>query len=577
VLGRTLVSAFKCLTGRASPEALLSRGEVLEHAARYQEALFHYEKATAQFPQYPPLLEALGRTSLEVREFSRARDAFNQAIACGGGSARSYYLLGNALSGMGDDDAAYAAFSMALAHDPAHARAHNNLGILLLRRGAISEAAACFRRALDHDPTLAQAHANLGVILAENADFAGAVNQLRRAIQLREHSIQVRANLGLALREIGELDSAQSVLEDALRDAPQDALALKNLALVAQDRGDLASGIKLLDRCLLQHPDDADAHYARSLLLLAQGQDYYSGWQEYEYRLQSLAQPPYPFRFPRWSGQHLNHERVLVTGEQGIGDEIMFAGCIDEVLSLAKNIDLVCADKLVTLFQRSFPSVQVIPQSAAIAADAACWHYDYQIPCGSLGLLCRRRRESFPVHAGYLRVDAAQRAQWRERLASLGPGLKIGIAWSGGTSRTRAQLRSVPLAQWEQVLRVPHCRFVSLQYCPSDGERQAVSKSLGVSIENWGETLDYDATAALVASLDLVISVQTAVVHLAGALNIPVWALIPACPEWRYGVEGTSMPWYPSVMLYRQRNRGQWEPVLDEIAQQLAAAAAKPK
>lgn len=577
MLGRTLASVFKRLNGRTSADALLSEGETLERASRYREALSHYEKASESYPEHPPLLEALGRSRLEARDFAGACEAINRAIANGGGSVQAFYLLGNALSGKEDYDAAYTAFSKALEGDPNHARARNNLGILLMRSGNIPEAAACFRQALDCDPSLTEAHANLGIILAENGDFNGAVRQLRQAIDLGDSNILVRANLGLALRELGDLDGALAVLETALRDAPQDALLLKNMALVVQDQGDYSAGIRLLDRCLEVHPADADAHFARSLLLLAQGNDYVTAWEDYEHRLRSLAQPPYPFRFPRWDGQQLDHERLIITAEQGIGDEIMFAGCFRDVLSRARRVDIVCADKLVALFKRSFRTAMIVPQSVALQREAAGWRYDYQIPVASLGRLFRRQIADFPMHTGYLRVNEATLTTWRERLQRLGPGLKVGIAWSGGTLRTRAQLRSIPLSQWEPVLRSPGCRFVSLQYRPEESERNAVSQALGIRIEDWGETLDYDATAALVAGLDLVISVQTAAVHLAGAMNVPVWGLISACPEWRYGINGPSMPWYPSVTLFRQVKRGAWNPVLSEVGRRLSVLAANKK
>ena len=192
---------------------------------------------------------------------------------------------------------------------------------------------------------------------------------------------------------------------------------------------------------------------------------------------------------------------------------------------------------------------------------------ELQTSMGSLPRYMRRSSVDFPRHDGYLRADPECLRNWRERLAAFGPGLKVGISWQGGTLKTRRPLRSLPLASWLPVLQAPEVRFFNLQYIDSSAEIASLKAATGIEIVDWQEVRDdYDHTAALVAALDLVISVCTAVIHLGGALGKPVWVMAPYSPEWRYGISGESMPWYPSVRIFRQPQYGAWVPVVDNVA-----------
>ena len=189
--------------------------------------------------------------------------------------------------------------------------------------------------------------------------------------------------------------------------------------------------------------------------------------------------------------------------------------------------------------------------------------------------MLRNRQEDFPRHGGYLRAAPDRTAAWKARLAALGPGLKVGLSWQGGTQLSRSALRSLTLDRLLPVLRVDGVHFVDLQYTDTARERAALERERGISVVHWPEAItDYDETAALVAALDLVVSVCTAVVHLTGALGRPAWVMTPFSPEWRYGRAGGSMAWYPSVRLIRQTGYGVWEPVIATVAEQLKARVA---
>jgi hypothetical protein len=272
--------------------------------------------------------------------------------------------------------------------------------------------------------------------------------------------------------------------------------------------------------------------------------------------------------FPRWDGGDLTERSILAYREQGLGDEIMFASCLPQLIERAGHTIIECSDKLKPLFERSFPRATVLSQDNAAREKVEA---DCEVPLGSLPLYFRQSADHFPAHAGYLRADPARLAAWRAKLDRLGPGLKVGISWRGGTYKTRSPLRSIDLRDWEAILSVPDVSFVSLQYT-SDAEAEiaALEQSSGRRVVHWPEAIaDYDETAALVGALDLTISVCTAVVHLAGALGRPVWVLAPYSPEWRYGRAGERMPWYPSARVFRQEHRGDWPQLVDAVGARL--------
>ena len=268
---------------------------------------------------------------------------------------------------------------------------------------------------------------------------------------------------------------------------------------------------------------------------------------------------------------------VLVYGEQGLGDEIMFASCLPDVIARVGRCVIDCSPKLERLFQRSFAGAAVHggPQTGA---DLAWLHrldpVDFQIAIGSLPQHFRNSLDEFPAHEGYLQADPGKIAAWRRKLAGL-PGVrKVGVSWRGGTKQTRQSVRSVPLDQWLPILSCKDIALVSLQYTDCSAELADLERNHGIRVYHWQEAIDdYDETAALVDALDLVISVQTAVVHLAGALGKPGWVMVSAVPEWRYPTTGATLPWYPSLRIFRQRTLGHWQDVIDQVAMELQRIA----
>jgi len=412
-------------------------------------------------------------------------------------------------------------------------------GAQLMTTGQLGEAARAFRESLHACADNSMALLNLAAISMEDEPET-AVRHLRMAEKLTPGDAGVHTNLGTALMYLGRLAEARQHYARALELAPGDLAARSNLANL-----DLADG----RYCAATW----DAFRAR--------------WMHHSYPQQHVIPGVRYLDAPV-----LPRERVLVHLEQGLGDEIYFAGCVDDLRAHAAAIALSCEPRLHGLLTRAFPGITVIPRNAGWEARARAFAPQSQVYAGDLPYWLRRDRAAFPGARAYLQADPARAAHWRGRLNALGRGLKIGISWHGGSPATGRNARSIPLWQWAPLLRLPGIQWIDLQYGDHGHELKAARES-GVAITRFEQSIaDYDDTAALVSELDLVISVTTAVVDLAGAMNKPAWVLVPKRPLWKFGVQGERTPWYPSLRLFRQGEGEAWDSVLHRVAERLEAS-----
>ncbi len=386
-------------------------------------------------------------------------------------------------------------------------------------------------------------------------------------------------NLGNRFLAEDRFEEAAAQYEQAVRRSPGFAPGHLNLGAAYQSLRRLDKAREHYSRALQLEPDSADAHVRMSALCLLEG-DFERGWQEYEWRWQSegfQAPPPDMERLaPRWDGRALTQQTLLVYGEQGIGDDLMFVSCLPEVLARVQHLVLVCRPRLVPLFQRSFPQAAV--HSTSLLFEPQRWPelgpVDFQLAVGSLPRFLRRRAEDFPARRQYLAADPQRVGVWRQRLAALGPGVSVGISWRGGHGVTEIRRRSTDLRQWLPALSVSGVHAVNLQYGKTEAELAAARSQWGLQIQHWPELdplEDMDEFAALVAALDLVISIDNSTVHLAGALGVPVWTLLPTVSEtcWRWQLDREDVLWYPGMKLFRQGRLGDWEPVFERVRREL--------
>jgi tetratricopeptide (TPR) repeat protein len=431
-------------------------------------------------------------------------------------------------------------------------------------------ARALWLRAMHATPTDPRSATNLAALALRAGNAKSAASYAQRALDASADFVPALVNLGIARATLCEFDAAEAAFDRALALDPRNVDAVRNLAALQADRGRHDGARQMLSAYLALAPEAPDARYLQGVDALRRG-ELAAGWIGYEDRWERLGPPRRLKRVPIWQGQEVDGKTLLVVDEQGIGEQVTFSACIPILRETGARVVLRCAPKLKRLFETSLADVIVL---AAGDDDVrlAQMRYDYQISLGSLPRMYWRSAEDLRrMPRGWLRPDGARRHHWRRRLDDLGEGLKVGLSWRGGTGRTGVRLRSIALQHWEPILAVQGVHFVSLQYTDCGDELAAVRRAFGTAVHHWSEALDdYAETAALVDSLDLVVSVATALVRLCGALDKEVWALVPSSADWIYQMTGDSTPWIPSGRLFRQTLPLQWGQPLARVASELA-------
>lgn len=474
--------------------------------------------------------------------------------------------LGILLAASGEHGPAEERYQDAVRADPEYPTARVNLGRLYLRTGRPAEAARSALQALALAPDFMAAVVLRVEALTQLRDFAGAI-----ALAERCSSGWVRPDLDLLRAaafcyfKADRLFEARRLYARLLSLSPGAADVWDEYGVVLGDLGSYPEAFAAWERAIVLEPGGLPARFHRGAAYLALKR-FTEGWEEYELRLKSLARIERKASPPPLPKEVAPGARVLVLAEQGLGDEIMFASLLPDLLAVGAQITLNCSKCLESLFSRSFPSITVIGSKA----NDICWPagvcLDYKVHLASLAGRFRPSACSFPDHGGYLSVDSGRRQYWAGRLAALPGRLKFGLSWRGGDWLTNRARRTLGTSELTRILRLPGVSFVNLQYDSGAEEVATLAEQTGGSITHWPEALaDYDETAALVSALDGVVTVCTAVVHLGGALGKPVMVLVHPGPEWRYGTVGEKMDWYPSVRLYRADWEQGWEPALQGL------------
>ncbi len=552
----------------AEAERARARGDIGAAESAWRSALVRDPRDAESWMRLGTLCYRSGR-------LAEAHQYFRAVLEIAPADTDALNELGLVELAFGNRTDARSTFELLLDRDPEHAAAWNNLGLALAGQGQLEEAERAFRRALALDPGHAVAAANLGLACRDLNRPEAARAAYARAVEADPASAGIRVGLALALQDLGELDAAWQEVEAALALAPGDAPALCAASALRLRFGDAQGARDFAERALEAAPGDAEALLARAHALLAEGH-YREGWRDYDARLHSRASPRRDYALPHWQADEAPAGRLLVYGEQGLGEQIMFASLLEDIAGrpgLTAPLALDCAPRLRQLFRRSFPGLRVLDEEAA--RHAGTRDFDHCIAIGSLTRYTRNSEADFPRHAGYLRADTHAVAEWRARLP--GTPLRVGFAWRGGLPSTGQALRSVGQELFAPVLALPGVRWVSLQHDARPEELASLSV-LAPVLHDADTLADIDRSAALVAALDLVIVPCSTMAHLAGALGVPVWVLTPHGAAWRYRLAGETMPWYPSARLFRQGRDESWQEVIARLASELEAfgTAARP-
>jgi len=558
-------------------------GQLDQAEAGYRQLLRHEPTHAEAAWRLGVVLRQRGQHVAAARELARAARLHPKHVAI-------LYEIASLLRTLKQHDRALDYYKRVIALDPTHLQALIHGGDCWFALSRAERACAWYERALTIDPQSISARNNLGSALQARGRLDEAIVAYRQVLASTPEAFETRVNLAAALHELGDTSAAFAEAQAAIERQPANATAHTNLGVMHEDQGQFDQALAAYDRALALKPDYADAHLHRALLLV-QRERFAEGWDEYEWRFATRAkQRPRAFSCAAWDGSSLTGRNILIHAEQGIGDEIMFATCVPDVIAQAHKVSLTCDRRLEKLVRRSFPSANVVGVErgkenwAMLAADV-----NFHSPAGSLPRFLRRHEGSFPRLASLLAADPIRRQYWQARLQSLGAGLKVGISWRGGADsrvldgsgqgagyRAQARRRSCDLVEWNELLAVPGVQFVNLQHKATEEDRQRILSENLVRFHSFDDVdlrSDFDELAALIASLDLVISVGNATVHLAGGVGTPTWALLPRYWGWRWLSDRSDCLWYPRVRLWRQHESGNWQELLARVTGALSALA----
>lgn len=567
-------------------------GDVLSAQARHPDAVRCYQEALRLDPRFVPAWVNLGLVHRAQGLPQEACAAFARAIEVEPGSAEALNNLGNALAALGRLDEAAECFREAFRRHPDQAlsavnlsacclrqqrlkdaeewsrcalrlqpsmtEALSNLATALLGQERYSEAEETAREAIANTPNAAHLHSNLATVLLDQKRFEEAEQECCQALRLEPGNKDVRLNLGVILQRSGRLEEAAAVLQKLIDDDPDNADAWTNLGTVRADQGRHDEALFCPEQALRVQPSHAKAHFCHSLELMARGR-LEEGFAEYEWRWK-VVRPGRAAIGKAWEGEPLEGRTILLTAEQGLGDTIQFARYIPLVASRGGRIVVESQSAAIPIVRTLRGVSQVLTAGDPLPA------FDVQAPLLSLPRIFKISSENIPHRTPYLSFDRELASKMETRLGAR-HGRRIGLAWSGNPDNGGDRRRSVRLETLSALGSVSGVQWFSLQI--GDKARKAVRASGGWVCEVLSDDGGLPELAALMTCLDLVISVDTMPVHLAGALARPVWNLLCAAPDWRWLREGDRTRWYPTMRLFRQPRLGDWDSVVEQVIEAL--------
>jgi tetratricopeptide (TPR) repeat protein len=521
-------------------------------AGRFGEAESIARQALSEYPNHAGALHLMGLAAAGQGRTDEAISLLGLAVAEAPDNPSYHSNLGNVLAGIKRIDEAIGCYQHAIQLKPDFAGAHNNLGSAFKDVGRPDEAVAEYRRAIALNPDFAEAVSNLGDVLTDKGQLPEAIECLHRAIQLNPNFSRAHCNLGVALQRAGEIDKAMASYRRAIQLDRNFAKAHNNFGIALRETGQLEEAVAACSKAIALAPDFVDAHWSLALALLTAG-DLQRGVAEYEWRWRRSDLPwtRHTFSQPRWDGEPLEERTLLIHAEQGLGDTIQFARYLPMVAQRGGKIIFECQPNVSSVIRQIAAGIEVFDWGQDLPA------FDVHCPLMSLPLVFKTELQTIPAAIPYLKADENLSQKWAAHLAG-SIGFKVGIAWAGSARHKLDAQRSLSSVTLSPLTQIPGVTLFSLQK-----DQPATEIKL---IDFTAELSDFTETAALIDNLDLVISVDSAVAHLAGAMGKPTWVMLPLIPDWRWMLKREDSPWYPTMRLFRQERTGEWTSVIHRIA-----------
>jgi tetratricopeptide (TPR) repeat protein len=544
-------------------DALVNRGQCLVRLDRRDEALASVDRALANNPRHLAALKERGHLLRDRGQSAEALDCYDRALSLSDADAETHANRGLVLRSLKRFDEVFEAYDKALALKPDYVEVIVARGNLLYEMHSYDKALEEYERALMVQPDFAFGFNNRGNALQAMGRNDEAIASFERALALKPDLTAAHNNRGNALLNLNRPEEALADYESAIAHKPF-AFALVNRGSALHYLGRIEEALDSFNRAIALQPELPEAHWNKALLCLAIG-DFEQGWPAYEWRWRGATElTSRDFSQPQWRGEDLNGKTILLHAEQGFGDTIQFIRYLPLVAQKGCKVILELPDSLMPLIPGIDGLVSMHRRGDPLPA------FDVHCPLMSLPLSFGTTATTIPASVPYLSAPAERVGAWRTRLAHLGKP-RVGLVWSGKPSHKNDHNRSIALSRLEPLLSVPDVTFVSLQREYRETELPALAR---LPVFRLDETItDFADTAAAIGELDLVIAVDTAVAHLAGALGRPLWLLLSHIQDWRWMHDRTDSPWYPSARLFRQSQIGDWDGVIAAVAQELAAFA----
>ncbi len=557
-----------------NPEYFEARNKtvnLLLRLGRLTEALEQTEQAASITPDNAHAHHLRGFVLQVLGRYPEATESFRQAVGLKQDFAEAYNHLGVTLASQNRYDEAIESYEKAIALDPAYADSYNNLAIAFGIQGRRDEAVANYKRALQIEPDLVDALYNLANILQGQGLHDEAIANYRRTIELRPDYAEAHNNLSRSLKECGRLNEAIESCRQAIALRPDMAEAYNNMGLLLRALGHYIEAIENFEKAIELNPDYANAHWNYSLALLA-SERFTEGWKEYQWRrktdmeaiLDSQRREP-----STWDGSSFEGKKLLIRYEQGMGDNIQFVRYAPMVKARGGTVIFETLKPLLGIL-KDFEGIDELVEASPDGNPTT--QFDLHAFTLDLPGIFGTTVDTIPVNVPYLFADEVKTEYWRNKLAD--NCFKAGLAWAGSARHTNDRNRSCDLSLFAPLSKIKDVRLYGLQKGPAAAQIEQVGRM--VAVENLGEQFeDFADTAAVIENLDIVISVDTAVLHLAGAMGKKVWALLPFEADWRWMLNRHDSPWYPAMKLFRQTRAGDWDEVFRRLAEELNTAVSE--
>ncbi|MEG3839477.1 tetratricopeptide repeat protein, partial [Microcoleus sp. herbarium14] len=542
-----------------SGNVLCLLGIAVRQQGKIAEAIDFYEQAIAQNPDFVEAHLNKAQVLLDVGEYQRAIASYEQVIKMQPDSTQAYNNLGWLKQQLGEIESAILYYQTALRLDQNLIETAHNLAHLFKQTNQLNEAVAYYLHALQVNPNLTYSLIGLGTVLQQQGKLAEAFNCYQQALEREPNNPEALNNVGAFYHEQGNTKTAISHYRQALNLKPDFVDAINNLAHALVDLGQFQEAFDCHCRALELQPDNATAHLELALTLLLFG-DFKRGFAEYEWRWRTPQLSPREFKEPIWDGSDLHGKTILLHVEQGFGDSIQFIRYAPILRSRGAKVMVACYQELMRLFATV----------GGIEYLSVCFEglpaFDLHAPLMSLPAIVGTTLETIPANVPYL----APPPECKFALSS-DAKLKVGIVWAGSPQRRKDNQRSCNLSDFIRFLDVPEIAFYSLQKNLSQSDRTLLNQHLVPDLSP--HLNDFADTASAISQLDLVISVDTSVAHLAGALGKPIWVLLSFAPDWRWLLDRTDNPWYPTARLFRQNQPESWQELFEEVQAALSLFA----